>query len=557
MGRLWLYIHDEVQSVFYGELLFEPDKRFRDLLILFAYIISVTIVFYIFIAWYCDDLSGLDKTDLYDLAKPTLVIAIVAWGVIAYIDNIRERRLLRRANIDILDQIQQVQQSPVSETLQNSVQRKIAPDNLTYFNNQHNPLIIEYLEIDNHLMFDELKWRMAPQMNVLLGKNGYGKTFVLKLLAAFLANDSARINEFSGTRAEIKIGVLPHPVRAIYQSTSAQIISLENGAVNTMAPIPVLAIPDIRVVSRSANGISPPNIDEDLGRHGCDNFISDTPIDNFVQRTLYQACSELLLLPAKSSPSGVPLFALMEKIIKTLTGTAFIFDKVELAPTGGRYRVEVITEAQPTPVPLQVVSQGTLSVIAIFGLIYDFLKTVALPDGLGAVENTPGIVIIDEIDAHLHPSWQRCILDLLRQTFPNVQFIVTAHSPLVVAGCLEDEVSVLRRNEREKLEIKNLENDFVGWSPDKILREVFKIEGLDIVFSRYSAMAYRLPAMQADAEKLLAKEKRSGEEEARLEKLQRDIGYIEKTQRLQNDERDTERLRARNAQLQHRIAELT
>lgn len=49
-----------------------------------------------------------------------------------------------------------------------------------------------------------------------------------------------------------------------------------------------------------------------------------------------------------------------------------------------------------------------------------------------APARTPGIVLIDEIDLHLHPRWQRTIVDNLRQTFPFIQFIATTHSPFII-----------------------------------------------------------------------------------------------------------------------------
>lgn len=45
-----------------------------------------------------------------------------------------------------------------------------------------------------------------------------------------------------------------------------------------------------------------------------------------------------------------------------------------------------------------------------------------------------GIVLIDEIELHMHPSWQRRILGVLKQLFPNVQFIITTHSPQVLGS---------------------------------------------------------------------------------------------------------------------------
>ena len=44
-----------------------------------------------------------------------------------------------------------------------------------------------------------------------------------------------------------------------------------------------------------------------------------------------------------------------------------------------------------------------------------------------------GVVLIDEIELHMHPSWQRVILSVLKKTFPNIQFIITTHSPIVLS----------------------------------------------------------------------------------------------------------------------------
>jgi predicted ATP-binding protein involved in virulence len=54
-------------------------------------------------------------------------------------------------------------------------------------------------------------------------------------------------------------------------------------------------------------------------------------------------------------------------------------------------------------------------------------------------------VLLDELDLHLHPRWQRRVVPLLRSVFKNVQFIVTTHSPLVVAGAHASEIIRLRR----------------------------------------------------------------------------------------------------------------
>ena len=55
-----------------------------------------------------------------------------------------------------------------------------------------------------------------------------------------------------------------------------------------------------------------------------------------------------------------------------------------------------------------------------------------------------GIVLIDEIDTHLHPKWQRKIIPKLREIFPNIQFVVTTHSPLVVQNLDKENIRILR-----------------------------------------------------------------------------------------------------------------
>ena len=60
--------------------------------------------------------------------------------------------------------------------------------------------------------------------------------------------------------------------------------------------------------------------------------------------------------------------------------------------------------------------------------------------GADAVKETEGVVLIDEIDMHLHPSWQRNIIADLKKTFPRIQFIVTTHSPFIVQSLRAEEL---------------------------------------------------------------------------------------------------------------------
>ncbi len=75
-----------------------------------------------------------------------------------------------------------------------------------------------------------------------------------------------------------------------------------------------------------------------------------------------------------------------------------------------------------------------------------------------------GILLLDELELHLHPSWQRKLYDFITEKLPNMQIIATTHSPLAAQQAGENEVFALRRNEENKIEVI----PFVG-SPRKML----------------------------------------------------------------------------------------
>jgi energy-coupling factor transporter ATP-binding protein EcfA2 len=108
---------------------------------------------------------------------------------------------------------------------------------------------------------------------------------------------------------------------------------------------------------------------------------------------------------------------------------------------GGEYRFqgklengEYIFERDGAYVPLLALSDGFRAFI---GWVSDMLYHVSrgIPAGRKLFE-AEGVVMVDEIDLHLHPKWQRTIISTLSETFPKIQFIFTSHSPLVT-GSLE------------------------------------------------------------------------------------------------------------------------
>ena len=87
----------------------------------------------------------------------------------------------------------------------------------------------------------------------------------------------------------------------------------------------------------------------------------------------------------------------------------------------------------------------------------------------------PAIVLVDEIDLHLHPEWQRKIIKFVGNIFPNTQFIVTTHSPLVVQSAEEINVIVLQKD-GDSIRVKQSDFfTFKGWSVEEILSELMEL----------------------------------------------------------------------------------
>ncbi|WP_309887918.1 AAA family ATPase [Archangium sp.] len=154
----------------------------------------------------------------------------------------------------------------------------------------------------------------------------------------------------------------------------------------------------------------------------------------------------------------------------------------------------------------------------------------------------PAVVLVDEIDLHLHPKWQRQLIGYLTERFPNTQFIVTAHSPLVVQSATDANIVVLRR-EGDHVVIDNDVESIRGWRVDQILTsDLFGLE---------TARPPQVEELLKERTALLSKPRLTKKDEARLQELEAAIGPLPtgetKTEReaLELIQRAAERLRGR------------
>ena len=102
------------------------------------------------------------------------------------------------------------------------------------------------------------------------------------------------------------------------------------------------------------------------------------------------------------------------------------------------------SDATREPTAFENLSDGQRAVIA---LVADIARRMCLLNpqlGHEVTTKTPGVVLIDELDIHLHPRWQRIVTTGLKTAFPSVQFIVASHSPQVLGELRPEEIILLR-----------------------------------------------------------------------------------------------------------------
>jgi predicted ATP-binding protein involved in virulence len=281
------------------------------------------------------------------------------------------------------------------------------------------------------------------------------------------------------------------------------------------------------------------------------------PYDTTIQTVLAEMCIDALSRGVRrNAPPKSPQFDLVAQLIGELAGERFIF--LPIQPVGSaRFSIRVETDSSPgQPISLQQASQGTLSIVAMAALIYQFMKAV-YRGGVQESElcNQRAIVIIDEVDAHLHPAWQGKIASLLRKHFPQIQFILTAHSPLVVAGCGAGEVSVLRRR-GESPEVFEFQKDFIGARPEAIYKEVFEVADKDETFLSLLAQVPKLSQLEQELQSMRKQRNPDQERAAQIQEKVQSIEKIKKIKAMEDEQVAYESLVRENEQLKRQLKAL-
>jgi len=129
--------------------------------------------------------------------------------------------------------------------------------------------------------------------------------------------------------------------------------------------------------------------------------------------------------------------AALAEAVEGIKGLRYDFSRKSLL-------VEWQSGAPTAATPFENLSDGQKAVI---GLVADIARRMCLLNpqlGQEVTLKTDGVVLIDELDVHLHPHWQRILTNGLKKAFPAVQFIVASHSPQVLGELSPDEIILLR-----------------------------------------------------------------------------------------------------------------
>lgn len=377
---------------------------------------------------------------------------------------------------------------------------------------------LKEIEVYNFRKFEKQSYSLNPQMNVFAGKNGSGKTAMLEAACVMLGAYLAAFKTYVPSRFVRNI----HP-----EDIHLKVLSTEKQNVLTTGGIPQYPcyIKCRADWNHIENGIEFQRtvIKEDSRT----KFDGTNPMQQMVvswEDAIARAdhSDEPVLLPlvlylssarlwnennAKTGKKGI--YNRTEgynRCLDTKRGTELAFEYIrrlrdvaneekngksfpaydailqainvafqeELAPgeqviISTRYESDIVAlkNKEGTILPFSALSDGYRNVIKI---ILDIATRMCIlnPYLKGeALTMTPGVVIIDELDLSLHPTWQRRIIQILKMLFPKIQFICATHSPFIIQSLEMGELITLDRK---------LESEYSGAGIEDIAEDVMGVE---------------------------------------------------------------------------------
>lgn len=378
------------------------------------------------------------------------------------------------------------------------------------------PWRIEHLRVQNFRCFDELELDLDPRLTVLVGRNGAGKSAALSALGVLLTPlvqpfGAAPSHFRSSDARSIPIDALSHEqvgsIATVYPVWAAAAGAIDNerftwarALLSERGRTTTGDTKDVRKrVGAFADRAKDPNdrvLLPVVAFYGTNRLFQVRKNTVKIKRSRLGAYEECLNPSSDLRRLGDWFSALYKEV-----GTAeFLGDEPSVA---ARRQIESIRAACDSILKVtgwqRLSYVGSLDEIVLRHDVHGVLPLWKLSDGLRIsaglafdiaaraaranphlggpelLENVPGIVLIDEIDLHLHPAWQQQIMPTLLATFPQMQFVVTTHSPQVLSSVKADSVRVLAIDEDGQTRPHGVEHSR-GLRADPLLRDVFGVE---------------------------------------------------------------------------------
>ncbi len=340
-------------------------------------------------------------------------------------------------------------------------------------------------------------------INIICGTNGIGKTTILECIATTFLSGSISLKRNSQcSKGIVNTYVLCNSIKnnLSYETTNFEPIT-DNTHYNTsllnMSKEVLYLKPHRNISYNSLQSINKDPIrtlhNQFYYSHNVIMGISGDDIKNWlINRYLfYDKAGSISTEQKYNYELSTKCFSILDENIKfkTVIGSTF----------------EILLDTNKGDIYFEYLSAGYKSVIHILlGLIKEIEYRINNP--FIKANDFEGIILIDEIDVHLHPHWQSKLVQALKEIFPKAQIIATTHSPTILQNFEENEIIALEEDPNNGVRVKELnlgDYGLKGWSVEEILTDVMGLTSTSSALYQETLQNFDSALNEEDSEKIM------------------------------------------------------